>query len=326
MRKIFFTTLILLLTTSIATTAYALTVSPAKIEVIADPGQTVRGEIELFNEQEETKTFFASYENFESRGDSGAPYFIGAKSGLATWVLTDLQVTLDPGERIKVPYTITIPVSAKPGGYFAAIFFGSQPPQGTEGGEVTIGGKIGVLVLLKVSGDVEESAGLIDFGAKNGGRFFGTLPVFFEYGFNNTGGNRVVPRGEIKIKNTLQLTSVTLLANEREGSVLPNSTRRFEVVWGAQSDENEKRGFFETAFVQLTDLHFGWYTATTHLMWGESVQTASTSYNFFIFPWQLLSIVFVILALVWFAFKVWVMRLKRRILAEAMHKNNNEKQ
>ena len=71
MRKIFFTTLILLLTTSIATTAYALTVSPAKIEVIADPGQTVRGEIELFNEQEETKTFFASYENFESRGDSG---------------------------------------------------------------------------------------------------------------------------------------------------------------------------------------------------------------------------------------------------------------
>jgi hypothetical protein len=30
---------------------YALTVSPARLEVTADPGQTLRGEIEIFNEQ-----------------------------------------------------------------------------------------------------------------------------------------------------------------------------------------------------------------------------------------------------------------------------------
>ncbi|MEK7557522.1 MAG: hypothetical protein AAB538_06075, partial [Patescibacteria group bacterium] len=174
MRKILFYTFILLLAISIATTAYALTVSPAKVEITADPGQTIRGEIELFNEQEETKTFYASYENFESRGDSGAPYFIGAKNGLATWIQTDSNFTLAPGERLQVPYTIAIPTSAKPGGYFAAIFFGSQPAQGTGGGEVTIGGKIGVLVLLKVSGEVEESAGLVDFSSKDGGRFFST--------------------------------------------------------------------------------------------------------------------------------------------------------
>lgn len=318
MRKILFYTFTLLLTTGITTSAYALTVSPAKIEITADSGQTVRGEIELFNEQEETKTFYASYENFESRGDSGAPYFIGAKNGLATWVSTDQQVTLASGERLQVPYTISIPLNAKPGGYFAAIFFGSQPPQGTGGGEVTIGGKIGVLVLLKISGDIEESAGLVDFGALNGQRFFSTLPVALEYGFNNTGGDRVVPRGEIKVKNTLQLTSATLLANENEGSVLPNSTRRFEVVWGEKQGEDEKSGFFETAFMQVTNFHFGWYSAKMQVVWGESAQTASATYNFFIIPWQLLTIVLVILGFVWFVFKVWATRLKRKILAEAM--------
>lgn len=317
MRKILFYALTLLLTTGIATSAYALTVSPAKIEITADPGQTVRGEIELFNEQGETKTFYASYENFESRGDSGAPYFTGAKGGLATWVSTASDVTLASGERIPVPYTISIPTNAKPGGYFAAIFFGSQPAQGTSGGEVTIGGKIGVLVLLKVSGDVEESAGLVDFGVLNGQRFFSALPVTLEYSFNNTGGDRVVPRGEIKVKNTLQLTSATLLANENEGSVLPNSTRRFEVVWGEKQNDDEKRGFFDTALTQITDFHFGWYSAKMQVMWGESAQTASASYSFFIIPWQLLTVAIVILGLAWFVFKVWVSRLKRRILAEA---------
>jgi hypothetical protein len=316
MRTTLFSTIITFIFVSTVVTVHALTVSPAKIEITADPGQTVRGEVELFNEQSETRTFYTSYENFESRGDSGAPYFTGSKSGLATWMSAASEVTLAPGERIQVPYSIATPISAKPGGYFAALFFGSQPSRGTEGGEVTIGGKIGVLILLRVAGEVEESAGLVDFGAKDGTRVFSSLPLTLEYGFNNTGGDRVVPRGEIKIKNTIRLTSATLLANDHEGSVLPGSTRRFEVVWG--DEKIEHKGFFSIVLAQLTDFHFGWYTARMELTWGESAQTASAAYNFFVIPWQLLSIVLGIAALVWFVFKFWMARFKRRILAEAM--------
>ncbi len=319
MRKIFSYIAAIIFLVGIATTAQALTVSPAKIEITANPGQTLRGEIELFNEQKENKIFYSSYENFESRGDSGAPYFVGAENGLATWVTTDKTVSLAPGERIQVPYTINVPASAKPGGYFAAIFFGSQPAQGTEGGEVTIGGKIGVLVLLKVSGDVEESAGLVNFGAKDG-RFFSALPIALEYGFNNTGGDRVIPRGEIRIKNTVQLESTTLLANDREGSVLPNSTRKFEAVWESNKEKNEL-GFFKTALLQITDFHLGWYRAELNLIWGDSAQTAHATHHFFIIPWQLLTILVTFFGALWFFFKVWLVRFKRRILAEAI-KNN----
>lgn len=172
-------------------------------------------------------------------------------------------------------------------------------------------------MLLKVSGYVEESAGLIGFSTQNSGRFLSTLPISFEYGFNNTGGDRVVPRGEMKIKNTLQLTSATLRANEREGSVLPNSTRRFEVVWGEKVEEIGKRGFFGTALLQLKDFHFGWYRAEMNVTWGASAQKANGAYNFFVIPWQLLSIVVVLCIGVWLVFKVWVKRFKQRILAEA---------
>lgn len=278
---------------------FALTVSPAKLEVSGDPGQIVRGEVEIFNEQDSEKTFFVSYENFESRGDSGAPYFTGAEEGLATWIDTEDKFVLKSGERLTVPYSITIPDGAESGGYFGAIFFGSQPFKGEKGGEVSVGGKIGILVFLRVSGEVAEGGGLLDFTTKDKQRFFTTLPIFFEYRLNNTGGDRIVPSGEINIKNIFGFTSVKLLTNENKGSVLPSSTKKFSVVWEKESsvlktnNEIKKGGFFGLVYKQITDFHLGWYTAKLNVSWGES-NTSNDSYDFFIIPWQLLLIVLIV--------------------------------
>lgn len=300
----------------IFSSAEALTVSPTKVEITADPGQVVQGEIEIFNEQGETRVFYTSSENFESRGDSGAPYFTGSSSGLATWITTNSSVTIDSGERILVPYTITIPSTARPGGYFAAIFFGTDAPVSAGGGEVSIGGKIGVLILLRVSGPVEEKAGLGYFTTKENSRIYSSLPVIFEYGFTNDGGDRVVPRGEIVVRNTFRMKSVSFSANEREGSVLPQSTRRFEVIWGDNTVKDTH--FLSTVWRQITRPHIGWYTAEASLAWGASGQTASSQYHFFIFPWQLLSVVGSVVLISIGVFRLWVRRLKRRILAEAL--------
>lgn len=323
MRNLLYTILIVFAIAGIASPVFALTVSPARVEITGDPGTTLQGEIELFNEQEGTRTFFTSFENFEPSGDSGAPHFIGAKDGLATWIRSDNKVVLESGKRSVVPYSIAIPQNAEPGGHFAAIFFGSQEPGATGGGQVSVGGKIGVLVLLRVSGEVEEGGGLLEFGAKDKQRFFISLPVTFAYRLNNTGGDRVVPLGEIKIKNTLRLTSATLLANKNEGSVLPSSARKFEVLWGQESQvisgtpQETKTGFFETAGKQWSNFHFGWYTANLNLTWGATNQTANASYSFFVIPWQLLLVVLIIVTIVGFLGKIGLKKYNRWIIAQA---------
>lgn len=330
MRSLFFTILIVVIA-GIASPVFALTVSPARVEITGDPGATFQGEIELFNEQEGVRTFFTTFENFEPSGDSGAPRFIGAKSGLATWIKTENKVVLESGKRSVVPFSIAIPKTAAPGGYFAAIFFGSQEPGAQAGGQVSVGGKIGVLVLLRVSGEVVEGGGLLEFSTKpldkaSGGeeqRFFTTLPIAFTYRVNNTGGDRVVPLGEIKIKNTLQLTSATLLANKNEGSILPNSVRKFEVVWGQEpqvisgTEQEITTGFFEMAGRQRREFHLGWYTARLNLVWGVTNQTANQSYSFFVIPWQLLLIIFVILFIVGFLGKIGLKKYNRFIITQA---------
>jgi hypothetical protein len=157
----------------------ALTISPVKLELEADPGQTIGGVFELHNEEGNARTLYVSYENFEPSGDLGTPRFVGRDSGLATWMTATPELVIEPDKRVSVPYTITVPADAKPGGYFAAIFYGGQNPNAVEGGEVAIGGKLGLLVLLRVRGDITEEGGINTFGTKDGSRFFTSLPISF---------------------------------------------------------------------------------------------------------------------------------------------------
>lgn len=268
--------------------ASALTISPVKIEVAGDPGQTLRGELELLNEQAQVKTFFSSFENFEPSGDTGSPKFIGSEGGLATWLGTQSDVTVATGETVKVPYTITIPTDAEAGGYFAAIFWGEQDPTAQTAGEVAIGGKLGVLILLRVNGDIVEEAGISDFGTSDGKKFQFGLPISLTYRFSNNGGDRVVPLGDISIKNTFGRLTTTLPANTNEGSVLPNSARKFQVNWGEIEAETAVKTFFGEAKKQFNDFHLGFYKAELSLVSGATNQVAADSFWFIILPWQLL--------------------------------------
>lgn len=308
--------------------ASALTVSPARIEVSGDPGAFVNGEITLFNNDIESKTYFVSSENFEPRGDSGAPYFIGANGGLATWIsVNTTEVIVPPQSEISVPYTIRIPASTTPGGYFAAIFFGTQPPQGSSmGGDVAVGGKIGVLILLRVNGDIEESGGLVSFETLNNKKFFNQIPVGMQYRFNNTGGDRVVPRGSIFVKNIFGGTVEELKANMNEGSVLPGSMRRFETVWGdiegvAQVDGEESSvsmSFFQHVAFQWRNFHIGRFKMELSIVWGQSgTQSASESLFIYVIPWQLLVVILGGLCIVLMIFRYILKKYTQMVLRHA---------
>lgn len=280
-----FTTLLLFFWVS---SAHALTLTPVKSELAGDPGQTIRGEVEVYNEQNELKTFYVSYENFEPSGEDGSPKFIGGGTGLATWIVSETQVTLAPGEKEIIPYTITIPNEAEAGGYFGAVFFGGQNPDIKNGGEVSVGGKLGTLILLSVRGDIPEAAGLSDFGTGDGKRVYTQLPIGFSYRVTNGGADRIVPVGDVQITNTFGLTSVSIPLNENGGSVLPGSARRFQFAW---SGVGAADSFIGTVEQQWNDLHIGWYTAHIRVVWGAEDTQAVARYDFFMFPWQLVLVI-----------------------------------
>ena len=299
-------------------TAAALTISPAKLELSGDPGATISGEFLLINEQVEAKTFYSSAENFEAQGETGTPSFTEGTDGLASWVKVAPEITLQKGEQKKVPFTITIPKDADAGGHFAAIFLSTEPAKKGDG-QVAVGAKVGVLVLLRVSGDIKEGGGIIGFSTKNDQTFYTSLPVHLTYRFNNSGNDRVNPTGEINIKDTLWLSADTISANPGQGNVLPGSTRRFDIAWGDEQAVKSVQGglgFFGSVAYEWKNFALGMYTAKLHVQYGSN-GVADASKIFFVIPWQLLIVILVVLAIIYFILSISLKRYNRWIINKA---------
>lgn len=307
-----FLTILALVFFGVVSRAHALTLTPVRLELSGDPGATVDGEITLINDRDTQETFYSSFANFEAQGETGSPNFVDPVEGLGTWMTTDTSVVLAPNTSKIVPVSINIPTNAEPGGYFAAVFFGTNNPNTGGAGTVAIGAKTGVLVLLKVNGLVDEKGGILEYGTKNSDKFFTSLPVSFFYRFQNTGGDRIKPEGNITIKHFLGFTKAVVPANIIEGNVLPNQIRRFEVTWQSKNGSSvqpEKMNFLNTVKYQWRNFAFGYYKADLLLSYGENKQNTSGSTGFWVIPWQLL-ITLIVLAFV--IFTAWKKYSKHR--------------
>ncbi len=280
----------------LASHAHALTVSPARLEIGGEPGTTIGGEIILYNEQDEQKTFYLSSENFEAQGESGAPNFVAATEGLATWINANPTVTLEAGGTETIPFTITIPSDARPGGHFAAIFWGTSPPN--DNGQVTVGARVGVLLLLRVAGDITEKGGINEFNTLNSDKFYTNKQMTFVYRFQNAGDDRLLPEGTLKIKNIFGATVQQLNANESLGNILPGSTRKFQVNWngGTPDSTNAKFSFKNELQNEWKHFGFGWYKATLDVTYGTAGTREVASTSFFVFSWMI--VVIIVLALI----------------------------
>ena len=297
-------------------TLSALTVSPARLEVNGDKGTVIENEFLLINEQDAEITFYTSAENFEAQGETGTPNFIPGKDGLASWIKVTDKITLKKGDRIKVPFSVEIPPNADAGGHFAGIFLSTVPPQATDGGQVSVGAKVGMLVLLKVNGEVKEDAGIKSFNLKNNARFVTSLPVDFEYRFNNNGGDRVNPKGELIIRNSIGIKTEVLDANKNIGNILPNSTRKFEVRWGEEESPAKSASFFDHVKFQSRNFALGAYFAKLDLKYGESGTDSATAL-FFVLPWQLLIVVLVVIVVILSLLRIAIKRYNKWIIKQA---------
>ena len=114
----------------------ALTVGPVKLEYSVQPGDTVRGEMIVQNEENIERTFYPSSERFIEV--NGEKRFSKDENNLSSWFVMQSSITLKPTEQRVIPFTINIPSNADPGGHYAVIWWSTASPQespATAGGD-----------------------------------------------------------------------------------------------------------------------------------------------------------------------------------------------
>lgn len=312
-----------------AQNVFAITLTPPRLELAGDPGEAINSSFKVTNDSNSNVTYYTQVENFEAQDETGSPSFVTTREGLATWVNVDETITIKAGEQKTVPFSINVPRNAEPGGYFASIFVRTTPPP-RNGGEVSIGARLGTLLLVRVNGEIQEGVDILEFSTKSKQRFYSSLPVEMYYRFQNTGSDRVKPEGDIVIKNILGMNAKILSANRTDGSVLPRSIRKFETFWinggggkeelTAELSSQKIDGFFGQAKSQLSNFAFGIYSANLDIRFGESGHTANSKFWFIVFPWQLTLIVLLGLLVIFIIGRFLLRWYSKRVIRQHQQK------
>jgi len=288
----------------------ALTLSPPTIEVSAKPGETVQMVSKLFNDTGAAMVLRPTAMTFAAKNETGQPDFVDDKSGigLQSWIEIPETVTLAPQERRSVVVTIKIPKTADPGGHYAAIFWGTNPPKVQSGAGIE--GVIAMLVLVNIEGDVKEEAKIIEFKTEK--TFLTHLPVNFIARIQNSGTVHVHPAGSVMIRNMFGRQSAVLPFNIQPatGNVLPKSIRRFDFDWAKRSMDSAASEWSK----EWNNFAFGRYTVELHTTYGPSNKLISATTSFWVFPWMISLVTIIILVVVFFALRAGLEAYNRSII------------
>lgn len=207
----------------------SITILPPKFELFANPSDVVSERIRIRNDSSFPVTYAIVVEDFTSSGEEG--HVVLEEDGtdnsysLATWIEPQVkEIVLQPNEEQSVGFNINVPRDAEPGGHYASILF--QSSGSTTAGGASVTQRIGSLILLKVTGNVDEIAEIESFDAPARSQ---KGPVTFSLRIKNDGNVHLRPKGTIIITNLFgkKVAEFPLMG----ANVLPGSTRKMNTDW-----------------------------------------------------------------------------------------------
>jgi LytR cell envelope-related transcriptional attenuator len=304
--------LLLFITGSLAHAQESITlsISPTLFDISAEPGQSWQSNLRVVNVNKYDLTVYVEVVNFAPRGEGGDGRFIPIIDGstdnatLAEWFSITSEPVVVPAEQTKeVPFTVSVPKDASPGGHFAAILVGTRPIDKKDGeSRIQTAQMVASLFFAKVAGDVIESGSIREFTTAK--TYLETPEVTFSLRFENKGNVHLQPQGEIKIFNMWGHERGILPINQHSnfGNVLPESIRKFVLTWKGEWSISE----------------FGRYRAVATLGYGtDARQFTSSETYFWVIPYKLIA--GIIFGLLFFFLTIsWLVRLYiRHVLAMA---------
>lgn len=301
---------------------HAMTISPPEFNLTVNPGDVIKDVLHVYNEDPYPATLRATILNLTFRpGDEfgGAPDFYPAdvtRDGheLAPWITldTDPSFTIAPAEWVNIPFTITVPGDAQPGGHFGAVHVGTlQEPRLDENPHLGITAMTGALLFVRVRGEARDELSVEQFFSK---RYVQThLPADLTIRVSNKGTTHAIPAGNIFVTDVFGRQVASIKVNEeKQRRVLPGSMRRFDVSWQRTPLPKDTPEHVQ----QWRNFAFGRYTATLVLNYGNEDQQKllSATTTFWVIPWMVLLTALLAAALMIFLGRLLLMKYERGVI------------
>jgi LPXTG-motif cell wall-anchored protein len=183
-----------------------------------DPGEVFGDTVSISNLSDRPIRFFiyptdavsvSDTAGFAALKDTEEPVDVG------TWIeLAASEYTVEPGKRIDVPFSITVPDDAEPGDHAGAILAvdadeGAGTGEGRDGISFDVRHRLGARVYVRVGGEVSPALRIDELHVERDGD---QATVAWEV--SNTGNVRLNPTATVKVTGWLGRTVRTMPASE----------------------------------------------------------------------------------------------------------------
>ncbi|MBI2120465.1 MAG: hypothetical protein HYT94_02460 [Parcubacteria group bacterium] len=278
----------------------SIKIQPTLIEENIESGKSFSSVLHVTNLGTASQSYKVTVQDIESIDESGHPVFAKEHEAtgfeLSSWVkIPRPELTLAPGQSADVPFTITAPENAAPGGHFGSIFLSTQGEKPKTVG-ASVGYQVGAILSFRVAGETREEARIRSFTSEK--MIYGESKAVFRVKVENLGNTLVRPRGLLEIVDMFGKKTVTLDLNESEAAILPHAVREFTVEW------NDDR------------VRMGKYQAIASMEYGTDVKhTIFQELSFWIVPSKVvlpvIGVVFLVALILYFWVKLYIRRKMR---------------
>ncbi len=264
-------------------------VGPGRTEISVSPGETIIQEVTITNRISDGRTFNLEIDDItgSTDGSSAVALTDGARGpySIRDYIsFPQKSVTLNLGERARIPVTITIPKDAEPGGLYGSVLISTDrtPEASDEGSRAPVIARIGSLFFVTIRGDVERAGEVTGIGTLDDKAWYEKGPVNLGIFYENKGSVHLNPYGEISITNMFgeEVGFVEL----EPWFVLPKSLRTREITWD--------REFL-----------LGRYSVTARVNRGYDDVVDEVTTTFWVLPWKIVLGLFVIIFVLVFGFR-----------------------
>jgi hypothetical protein len=260
-------------------------INPTRIEITTSPGGRVESSFKFWNGTDTDLPIHVEGADLASEDEEGhaAPGVEDPANSLKTWLKPSYpDLNIAPKQEITLPFAVDIPANADPGSHWGALVAITAPVAQSSGTAVNV--RTGVILLVRVLGDVKEKLALESFSAP---RFAESPPIVLEARFRNDGTVHEAPLGDIEVRNMFGNLVATGTLPQR--NVLPGVVRKIEASVGE-------------------GLWLGRYTLLLRAIYGETGETLTARRVIWVVPWRTQGWNLLLA----FGFTLWVVLARKR--------------